>query len=81
VPSPEMNPPALATSVRSSSRWWAVSGETFIGKIGALRRPSGHVDLAPRTCLLVAFSLLPASNFVADDVLAVRASWLARFEE
>ncbi|WP_083743600.1 hypothetical protein [Mycobacterium sp. AB57] len=56
----------------------AVSGETFIGKLARSGRDPDLSVLRPGLVVLVAFD--PAARdelSLPDDVLAVRASWLA----
>ncbi len=56
----------------------AVSGETFIGKLARCDGDAARPVLRPGLVVLVAFD--PAAReelSLPDDVLAVRASWLA----
>ena len=56
----------------------AVSGETFVGKLARCDRDEDVSMLRPGLVVLVAFD--PAAReelSLPDDVLAVRASWLA----
>jgi hypothetical protein len=56
----------------------AVSGETFVGKLARRDRDEDMSMLRPGLVVLVAFD--PAAReelSLPDDVLAVRASWLA----
>jgi hypothetical protein len=56
----------------------AVSGETFVGRLARCDRDEDTSMLRPGLVVLVAFD--PAAReelSLPDDVLAVRASWLA----